>query len=121
MRLPSLALVFALPGCFAEGYSMKDRVTEAARLYNDGVRWNKVDQAVPYLPKDQRQPFVERMAALVPDEAVDVFTITGDVATCRRRVREYRDAGLDEIVLALVGTQEDRMRSLGQIPEIMAA
>jgi 5,10-methylenetetrahydromethanopterin reductase len=59
-------------------------------------------------------------AALVPDGAVDVFTITGDVAACRRRVREYRDAGLEEIVLALVGTAEDRMRSLGVVPEIMA-
>lgn len=59
-------------------------------------------------------------AALVPDEAVDVFTITGDAAACRRRVREYRDAGLDELVLALVGTAEDRMRSLGEVPGIMA-
>ncbi|MGE3679443.1 MAG: LLM class flavin-dependent oxidoreductase [Burkholderiales bacterium] len=60
-------------------------------------------------------------AALVPDEAVDVFTITGDVAACRRRVQEYRDAGLEELVLALVGTAEDRMRSLGMVPDIMAA
>jgi alkanesulfonate monooxygenase SsuD/methylene tetrahydromethanopterin reductase-like flavin-dependent oxidoreductase (luciferase family) len=60
-------------------------------------------------------------AALVPDEAVDLFTITGDVVTCQRRVREYRDAGLTEIVLSLVGTSEDRMRSLEHVPAILGA
>lgn len=63
---PVLLALFAtlvLPGCFAEGYSMKDRVTEAARRFNDGVRWNKVDQSVDYLPKEERQTFLERMAA----------------------------------------------------------
>lgn len=60
-------------------------------------------------------------ASLVPDEAVDVFTITGDVATCRRRVREYRDAGLGEIVLSLVGTSDDRARSLEHVRTILAS
>ncbi len=67
MRLVALALLAPLTGmtgCFAEGYSMKDRVTEAARLYNEGVRWYKLDQAVPYVPKGQQHAFVERMAAL---------------------------------------------------------
>jgi alkanesulfonate monooxygenase SsuD/methylene tetrahydromethanopterin reductase-like flavin-dependent oxidoreductase (luciferase family) len=63
---------------------------------------------------------VQAAAALVPDEAIDLFTITGDVATCRRRVREYRDAGLTEIVLSLVGTNEDRMQSLEHVPAILA-
>src|SRR5689334_1228891 len=65
MVRPSLLVAaLALSGCFAEGYSMKDRVTEAARRFNEGVRWNKVDQSVAYLPKDEQQVFVERMAAL---------------------------------------------------------
>jgi hypothetical protein len=64
MRLCSLVVLIPLAGCFAEGYSMKDRVTEAARRYNEGVLWNKVDQAVGYLQKDDQKPFVERMAAL---------------------------------------------------------
>ena len=63
---------------------------------------------------------VKTAASLVSDEAVELFTITGDVATCRRRVREYRDAGLTEIVLSLVGTPEDRMRSLEHVPAILA-
>jgi hypothetical protein len=53
-----------LPGCMTEGYSMKDRVTEAARLYNEGVRWNKIEQAVGYLPKEDQRIFVDRMSAL---------------------------------------------------------
>jgi alkanesulfonate monooxygenase SsuD/methylene tetrahydromethanopterin reductase-like flavin-dependent oxidoreductase (luciferase family) len=63
---------------------------------------------------------VKTAASLVPDEAVDVFTITGDVATCRRRVREYLDAGLSEIVLSLVGSNDDRMRSLEHVPAVLA-
>ncbi len=57
--------------------------------------------------------------ALVPEEAVDAFTITGDIATCRRRVREYREAGLEELVLSLVGTVEDRMRSIEMLTDIL--
>jgi 5,10-methylenetetrahydromethanopterin reductase len=57
--------------------------------------------------------------ALVPEEAVDLFTITGDPETCRRRVRDYRDAGLDELVLTLVGTIEDRMRSIDMLAAIL--
>lgn len=63
---------------------------------------------------------VKAAAALVPDEAVDLFSITGDVETCRRRVREYRDAGLSEVVLSLVGTTDDKMRSLEQVSAIVA-
>jgi 5,10-methylenetetrahydromethanopterin reductase len=51
-------------------------------------------------------------ASLVPDEAVELFSIAGDASECRRRVREYLDAGLQELVLSLVGTAGDRMRSL---------
>ncbi len=63
---------------------------------------------------------MQAAASLVPDEAVDVFTITGDVTACRRRVRDYRDAGLNEIVLSLVGTNDDRARSLEHVRAILA-
>jgi hypothetical protein len=64
MRSSPILLVLPLTACFAEGYSMKDRVTEAARRYNEGVQWNKVDQSAGYLPREERKAFVERMAAL---------------------------------------------------------
>lgn len=88
----------------------------AENLQSSGLA---IDQAAIMAAISRRE--LAAAAALVPDEAVDVFTITGDVAACRRRVREYRDAGLEELVLALVGTAEDRMRSLGMVPEVMAA
>jgi len=53
-----------------------------------------------------------KAASLVPDEAVEMFSIAGDEAECRRRIGEYEEAGLQEIVLSLVGTAEDKMRSL---------
>jgi len=45
-------------------------------------------------------------AALVPDEAVEVFGIAGAPDHCLRRLRDFIDAGLDEPVLSLVGPLE---------------
>jgi hypothetical protein len=64
MRRLALLLVLPFTACFMEGYSMRDKVTEAARLYNEGVRWSKLEQAVKYLPKDDARIFVDRMTAL---------------------------------------------------------
>lgn len=58
-----------------------------------------------------------KAASHVPDAAIEVFTVSGDAAECRKRLREYLDAGLDELVLSLVGTAEDRMRSLSIIKD----
>lgn len=83
---------------------------------NDKIRENlefsglKVDQEAVMAAIAKRD--IETAMKLVPDEAIDVLTITGDAAECRRRIDAYLDAGLDEIVLSLVGSAEDRMRSL---------
>jgi 5,10-methylenetetrahydromethanopterin reductase len=58
-------------------------------------------------------------AKLVPDEAIDELTIFGDASTCRRRFREYLDAGLQEIVLLLAGSKEQRLNSLETLPRIL--
>ncbi|MCW5679946.1 MAG: LLM class flavin-dependent oxidoreductase [Xanthobacteraceae bacterium] len=55
---------------------------------------------------------------LVPDEAAEAFAIVGSAADCRKQVRRYLDAGLDEIILSLVGTPEDKARSLAILGEI---
>src|SRR6185369_13180709 len=88
MRLS--VVLFALPlslgGCFAEGYSMKDRVTEAARKYNEGVRWNRLQEAVVYLPKDEQHPFVDRMTELEDElEIADSEMVQLDVDKKRAR------------------------------------
>jgi hypothetical protein len=46
------------------GYSLRDRITEAAREYNDGVRWGNLDQAVAHVPRDRRERFVARHGQL---------------------------------------------------------
>jgi hypothetical protein len=54
-----------LTGCMAgAGYSLKDKITEAAQEYNDGVRWGQIDQAVQHIPSDRRARFVEQHNAL---------------------------------------------------------
>jgi 5,10-methylenetetrahydromethanopterin reductase len=46
-------------------------------------------------------------ASLVPDDAVEAFSIAGSPDHCLRRLRDFVDAGLDEPVLSLVGTPEN--------------
>lgn len=55
---------------------------------------------------------------LVPDEAAEAFAIVGSVADCKKQVQRYLDAGLDEVILSLVGTPEDKARSLSILGEI---
>jgi 5,10-methylenetetrahydromethanopterin reductase len=50
---------------------------------------------------------VKAAAALVPDEAVEAFAIAGSPEHCKRRLRDFIDAGLDEPVLSLVGSPEN--------------
>lgn len=56
--------------------------------------------------------------SLVPDEAAEAFAIVGSVVDCKKQVQRYLDAGLDEIILSLVGTPEDKTRSLSILGEI---
>jgi 5,10-methylenetetrahydromethanopterin reductase len=55
---------------------------------------------------------IKGAAALVSDEAVDAFGIAGTPAHCRKRLRDFIDAGLDEPVLNLLGTPSDRLLAL---------
>jgi hypothetical protein len=66
MRLLALALLSS--GCMAgAGYSLRDRITEAAREYNDGVRWGRLEQAALHVPSDRRERFITRHAQLEDD------------------------------------------------------
>jgi hypothetical protein len=54
-----------LAGCMTgAGYSLKDKITEAAQEYNAGVRWGQIDQAVQHIPVDRRARFVAQHNAL---------------------------------------------------------
>ena len=61
---------------------------------------------------------MDRALELVPEEAAEAFAIVGSVAECKKQVQRYLDAGLDEIILSLVGTPADKARSLSVLGEI---
>jgi len=79
--------VFSLGGCMVGmGYSARDKVTEAAREYNDGVRWGKYDQAAKHVVADRRKQFVDRHKALDEElEIADYEVAVGEIDKSDRK------------------------------------
>jgi hypothetical protein len=81
MRLQALALAAALTapaGCMAGmGYSTADQVTNAAREYNNDVRWGRYDKAAKHVPTDTRQRFIDKHANLDEDLEIADFEMSG--------------------------------------------
>jgi len=48
----------------------------------------------------------------VTDEMVDRLTLTGDLEFCRKRIKAYLEAGLDEVILGFQSTAQ-----IGEDPE----
>ena len=70
-------LALLLSGCVAgAGYSTRDRVTAAAREYNDGVRWGKWEQAAAHIIKDDRMKFLERHQAYEDELEIADYELT---------------------------------------------
>lgn len=60
----------------------------------------------------------EAMAAL-PDELIDMVTICGTPDQARERLRAYRDAGVDTLIISpMAGENEDRLKQLRTIAEL---
>ena len=57
---------------------------------------------------------------LVPDEAVEAFTVGGTPRQCRERLQAYMDAGLEEPVLSILGRAQDKILALGILRELSA-
>ena len=55
---------------------------------------------------------MDAAAALIPDEAVEAFGVCGPAEACRRRIAAYREAGVDEPVLLVVGDAEGERAAL---------
>jgi 5,10-methylenetetrahydromethanopterin reductase len=55
---------------------------------------------------------IAEATALVPDAAVEAFGIAGTPQHCRRRLRDFIEAGLDEPVLGILGTAENCLLAL---------
>jgi hypothetical protein len=77
MRIvPFLVLSGLLTGCMAGmGYSTLDQVTNAAREYNNDVRWGRYEQASKHVPTDTRQRFVERHTSLEEELEIADFEL----------------------------------------------
>src|ERR1700719_4514419 len=60
----------------------------------------------------------DAMAAL-PDELIDMVAITGTRDTARERIRAYRDAGVETLIVSpMAGDTEDRIQQLRLVAEL---
>src|ERR1700760_4976340 len=77
MRIfPFLLFAACLPGCLGGmGYSTADQVLNAAREYNQDVRWGRYDQAADHVPKGESGRFVERRQALEDNLEITDFEL----------------------------------------------
>ncbi len=57
-------------------------------------------------------------AALVPDAAIDAFGVAGTPAACRDGLERYLAAGLDETILNICGSPENRALALEIVGEL---
>lgn len=58
------------------GYSTLDQVTNAAREYNNDVRWGRYDQAANHVAPAERQRFIDRHASLEDELEIDDYELT---------------------------------------------
>src|SRR5436190_10863461 len=59
-------------------------------------------------------------AALVPDEAVEAFGIAGTPQHCTKRLQDFIEAGINEPVLGLLGSNENCLLALEVMREFVA-
>src|SRR5258706_997830 len=72
------ALAVLVTGCMlGDGYTARDKVTNAAREYNDGVRWGRYEIAAEHIAPERRQRFVERHKALEEELEIADYEMTG--------------------------------------------
>jgi 5,10-methylenetetrahydromethanopterin reductase len=60
----------------------------------------------------------ETATSLVPDEAIDAFGVAGSPAACRDGLERYLATGLDEVILHISGTPENRALALEIVGEL---
>ena len=64
-----------------------------------------------------RERKLEEAAQLIPDEAVPQFTVAGTPDECRAQLQAYVDAGVDEPVIEVSGSDEEKRLALEVIRE----
>ncbi len=60
---------------------------------------------------------MDKAAGLVPDEAIDAFGVAGTPAECAGALQTYLDSGLEEPVIQVSGTEENKALALDVIRE----
>ena len=60
-------------------------------------------------------------AAMIPDEAIEAFCVGGTPADCRDGLARYLDAGIEEPILQISGTEENKALALELVREFAAA
>ena len=68
-----------------------------------------------------RQRKLEEAAQLVPLEAVQKFTVAGTPEECRDGLQAYIEAGVEEPVIEVSGTEEEKTLALEVIREFTFA
>ncbi len=60
-------------------------------------------------------------AALIPDEAIEAFCVGGTPSDCRRLLAGYIEAGIEEPILQISGTPENKALALDLVREFVAS
>jgi 5,10-methylenetetrahydromethanopterin reductase len=85
---------------------------QAANIATSGL---KIDHAAIIAAVKRRD--IDSAARLLPDEAIDAFTVGGTPDNCRKRLRAYVEAGVEEPVLQISGTPENKAIALELVRE----
>ena len=67
-----------------------------------------------------RERKLDEAARMIPPEAVPKFTVAGTPEQCREQLQAYIDAGVDEPVIEVSGTEEEKALALEVIYEFTA-
>lgn len=60
-------------------------------------------------------------AAMIPDDAIEAFCVGGTPADCRRLLAGYLDAGIEEPILQISGTPDNKALALDLVREFAAS
>jgi 5,10-methylenetetrahydromethanopterin reductase len=73
------------------------------KYVRENIEYTGIDIDLPAIAEAISRRDLAAAAKLVPEEAIDAFALAGTIEDCRRRVTEYADLGLDEIVILSIG------------------
>jgi hypothetical protein len=91
MRRLLIVSAVVLVGCIAGmGYSTVDQVTNAAREYNNDVRWGRYEQAATHVPSDRRARFVEKRTQLDDELEIADFELVNIVIDKKKETASAR-------------------------------